>query len=212
MAADSGTGSSGDWTAGIVAIVAALLLGSAIPIGLYFGLYRPKVAERIAAQENKTKLDGEMNAMIARQEFVVKLETEADSVAERIEEIEKPFALADVEKMDVPEVHEALLRLAKLHNLGLLPERQQQLRAEIVFPAGQRIEFPHGLMATKLTIETHAYFHDFGRFLTAMETMEKFVIIPESLICTGDSNGGSRHMFRMNVFVIERRDVDAIGR
>lgn len=210
--ADKGLGSSGDWTAGIVAIVAALLLGSALPIGLYFGLYKPKVAERKAGEEKKKKLNADMEVMIARQEKVAELEAEGKEMAKRVKEIEKPFAVADTEKMDVPDVRAALLRLAEVHNLALLPERKGELGSEIVYTGKQRIAFEHGLMATKLVIEALAFYHDFGRFVTDMETMEKYVIIPETVVCMGNTNGGGRHLFRMGVYVIEKRDVESIGR
>jgi len=195
-----------------VAIIAALLLGSALPIGLYFGLYKPKLKERMEAQDKKQQLDTAMSIMIARQERVVKLEKEGEEMADRITKIERPFSVADTEKMDVPDVRAALLRLAEVNNLALAPEHVNERGAEIVFPGGQRIDFKHGLTATMLRIETQAYFHDFGRFLTQMETMENYVIVPETLHCVGNTNGGDRHIFRMVVYVIERRDVDSIGR
>lgn len=208
--AGSGKSSGSEWTAGVIAIIAALLIGSAIPIGLYFGLYMPKYRDRMAAEEKKTELATSMTMMIARQERITNLEKDADTVAERIEQIEKPFAVPVIEDEDVPDARIALLQLASDHKLARLPERQ--ILDEIVTSGRYRIPFPNGLMATKLKIEALAYYHDFGRFVTAMETLERFVIIPESLICTGDSNQSNRHKFRMVVYVIERRDVDSIGR
>lgn len=210
--AAKGTGSSGDWTAGIVAIVAALLLGSALPIGLYFGLYKPKEKQRIEAQNKLEQLKTDMQLMIARSDRVRGLEEDGVAVAERLKELEVPFAVSDPEKMDVPEARAALLRLAEKHHLGLRPERQQQLGAEVVFIGGDRIEFEKGLKATKLMIEAQAYYHDFGRFVSEMESLEQFVIIPESLLCKGDTNGGTDHVFIMVVYVVERRDIDSIGR
>ncbi|MCG3183147.1 MAG: hypothetical protein ICCCNLDF_01231 [Planctomycetes bacterium] len=208
-----GAGSSGgDWTAGIVAIVAALLLGGALPIGLYFGLYMPKEKERLDAVKKLDQLNIDMEMMLARGERVRGLEEDGSQMEERVKEIETPFALGDAEKLDVPDVRATLLRLAEKHQLALRPERQQQLGAEVVFTGGDRITFEKGLHATKLQIEAKARFHDFGRFVTEMETLEQFVIIPESLVCTGDANGGNDHVFIMVVYVVERRDVDAIGR
>lgn len=208
-----GAGSSGgDWTAGIVAIVAALLLGGALPIGLYFGLYKPKEKERLAAEQKLVQLNVDLELMMARGERVRGLEDDGVAMADRIKELESPFAVGDAEKMDVPEVRATLLRMAETHKLELRPERQQQLGAEVVFAGGDRITFEKGLTATKLQIEARARFHDFGRFITEMETLEKYVIIPESLVCTGDANGGNDHVFIMVVYVVERRDVDAIGR
>ena len=220
MADKTGSGSNGDWTAGIVAIVAALLLGGAVPLGVYFGLYVPKVKERQAAEEKQKALAVEMDLMLARGDRVRVLEEEGVDMEVRLRDVEAPFAEPDVERMDVPEVRAALLRLAERNNLSLRPERQQQLGAEIVYAPGIRLQFEKGLMATKLTIEARAYFHDFGRFVTQMETLAqegndgapKYVIIPEELTCTGDSNGGRKHTFVMSVYVVERREIDSIGR
>lgn len=208
-----GAGSSGgDWTAGIVAIVAALLLGSALPIGLYFGLFKPKEQERIDAQQKLEQVKVDYQMMLARADRVRGLVEDGVKMADDIKELESPFAVGDPEKLDVPEVRATLLRLAENHKLELRPERQAQLGAEVVFAGGERIAFEKGLQATKLQIEARARFHDFGRFITEMETLENYVIIPESLVCTGDANGGNDHTFIMVVYVIERRDVDAIGR
>ncbi|MCZ7604977.1 MAG: hypothetical protein M5U25_02675 [Planctomycetota bacterium] len=208
-----GAGSSGgDWTAGIVAIVAALLLGSALPIGLYFGLFKPKEQERIDAQQKLEQVKVDYQMMLARADRVRGLEEDGVKMADDIKELESPFAVGDPEKLDVPEVRATLLRLAENHKLELRPERQARLGAEVVFAGGERIAFEKGLQATKLQIEARARFHDFGRFITEMETLENYVIIPESLVCTGDANGGNDHTFIMVVYVIERRDVDAIGR
>lgn len=212
MAKGAAGSSGGDWTAGIVAIVAALLLGSALPVGLYFGLYKPKEKERLDAANKLEQLNVDMEMMIARGDRVRGLEEDGKQMEVRVQEMEIPFAVADAEKMDVPDVRATLLRLAEKHQLSLRPERQQQLGAEVVFTGGDRITFEKGLKATKLQIEAKARFHDFGRFVTEMETLEQYVIIPESLVCTGDANGGNDHVFIMVVYVVERRDIDAIGR
>lgn len=211
---------AGEWTAGIIAIVAALLLGGAVPIGLYMGLYKPKEQDRITAEAKLAELDVDWELLVARQQRVKGLQDDADDMERRLEEIEEPFASADVERLDVPEVRARLLTLAEKHNLELLPERQQELGSERVYTGNQRITFQHGLNATKLIIEAQAYYHDFGRFVTEMETLRdeedkaktKYVIIPEKLICKGDPNGGSRHVFVLHVFVVEKRDIASIGR
>jgi hypothetical protein len=63
-----------------------------------------------------------------------------------------------------------------------------------------------------LTVEAQAFFHDFARFLSKLEHMQNYVVIPEALICKGDANGGTTHTFILDVYVVERRDVDLIGR
>jgi hypothetical protein len=211
--AEKGAASSGaDWTAGIVAIVAALLLGSAIPIGLYFGLYKPKVAELAAANQKLNTLKNDMTAMVARSEKVTGLEKDGEALAKRVTDIEAPFAVSDPERLDVPDAWAAIQKLADDHYLELRPERKNQLGARVVYRSDSRIQFQDGLYATRLTVETQAFFHDFARFLSKLEHMQNFVVIPETLICTGDANGGTTHTFILHIYVVERRDVDLIGR
>jgi hypothetical protein len=210
--AEKGSLGGADWTAGIVAIAAALLLGSAIPIGLYFGLYKPKVAELVTANQKLTQIKVDMNAMVARSEKVTKLETEGDAMAKRVTEIEAPFAVSDPERLDVPDAWAAIQKLADDHYLELRPERKTQLGARVVYKSGNRIQFQDGLYATKLTVEAQAFFHDFARFLSKLEHMQNFVVIPESMTCIGDANGGTTHTFVLEIYVVERRDVDLIGR
>jgi hypothetical protein len=203
---------SSDWTAGIVAIAAALLLGGAIPIGLYFGLYKPKVAEHATAKQKLSALQVDMTAMVARSEKVTKLEADGVALAKRVTEIESGFAVSDPERLDVPDAWAAIQKLADDNYLELRPERKAQLGARVVYKSGNRIQFQEGLYATKLTVEAQAFFHDFARFLSKLEHMQNYVVIPEALICKGDANGGTTHTFILDVYVVERRDVDLIGR
>jgi hypothetical protein len=213
MAEKGASGSSaGDWTAGIVAIIAAMLLGGAIPVGLYFGLYKPKVAEHVAAKEKMKTLQADMDLMVARSEKVRKLEEEGDAMAVRVTKIEERFAVSDPERLDVPDAWAAIQKLAEDNFLELLPERKSQLGARVVFKSNNRIEFENGLHATRLRIEAQAYFHDFARFVSKLEYMDKFIVVPETLICKGDTNGGVTHKFFLDIYVIERRDVNSIGR
>lgn len=212
MADKGGASGNADWTAGIVAIVAALLLGSAIPIGLYFGLYKPKVAELAAANQKLNTLKADMTAMVVRSEKVTKLENDGDAMAKRVTELEAPFAVSDPERLDVPDAWAAIDKLANDHYLELRPERKTQLGARVVYKSNNRIQFQDGLFATKLTVEAQAFFHDFARFVSKLEYMQNYVVIPESLICKGDANGGTTHTFIMEIYVVERRDVDLIGR
>ncbi|MBK8206227.1 MAG: hypothetical protein IPK87_05435 [Planctomycetes bacterium] len=203
---------SGDWTAGIIAMFAALLIGGGIPVGLYLGLYAPKKQERIDAEKKYNELVSNEMVLLAQQADVMKLKAEADEMAERVKEIEAPFAVGSDARVDVPAARDALKLLAERHNLKLLPIRRQQAGAEVVFPGEAQVTFEKGLVATKLIIEAQATFHDFGRFVTEMEMLSNLVVIPATLDCQGDSNGGREHLFVMHVFVVQKRDVEVIGK
>jgi hypothetical protein len=214
--------SGGDWTAGIVAIVAALLLGGGIPVALYFGLYKPKVQEREAAEVRFQQLENDKELLLARQERVRGLEEDADDMAGRIEKLETRFVKpdsTDTADLDLKIVRATLTELAEKHNLTLLRERQQQKKAVMVYPANTRVVFENGLAATGIIVEAQATYHDFGRFLAEVESLDgpeieainRAVVIPESLICKGDANRGIRHVFILTLYVVEQRNVDEIG-
>lgn len=203
---------SGDWTAGIVAMVAAFLIGGGIPAGLYMGLYLPKKDERIASQKKLEEAKVQSQVLLAKQTDIKKLENEADEMAKRVEEIEAPFATGSSARMDVQAAREAISALADTHNLKLIPVRRQQPNAVIVYPGEVQVKFEYGLIATKLIIEAQATLHDFGRFVTAMEMEPSLVVLPSTLNCQGDSNGGREHIFVMHVFVVEKRDLATWGR
>lgn len=207
--ADKGTG---DWTAGIVAMVAALLIGGGIPLGLYMGLYVPKKQERIDAQKKYEELKVQSQVLGAKQQEIQGLEKDADEMAKRVEEIEAPFSLGSTARMDVQAAREAITALAERHNLKLMPVRRQQPNAVIVYPGEVQVKFEYGLVATKLIIEAQATLHDFGRFVTAMEMEPTLVVIPSTLECQGDSNGGREHLFIMHVYVVQKRDIATLGK
>lgn len=209
---DSG---SGDWTAGIVAIVAALLLGGGVPVGLYFGLYEPKVKEREAAEAQLQSLQSDQDLLLARQERVRGIEEERDDMIERVAALEARFTMpdaTDTADQDLKVIRGVLAELADQHHLSLMRGRAQNRELEIVKPAGQRVTFENGLSATGITIEAQATYHDFGRFMAAIEGLPDAVVIPAELICTGDASRGTQHAFILTVYVVEQRDIDAIGR
>lgn len=208
MADKNKNAAGSDWTAGIVAIVAALLLGGGIPVGLLYGLYFPKVKER-EGEEARMKEQEQVSELLGvRLAKVEKLESEAKEMRERLIDIEKPFSAPNA-----PEVIEQIDRLAQSHNLGLIPERRQMLRARIVYAGAESeaVSFAQGLNASCVWVDAFGTYHDFGRFLTALETMPGAVVICESLDCYGDQSGSTLHTFRLKLFVIERRDVDKVG-
>lgn len=206
MAKQASSG-SGDWTAGIVAIVAAMLLGGAIPIGLYYAMYVPSVQKRQAEERRFNELQTQSTLLIAREEKVRGLEADAVEMRARLDKVEKKFTAP----VDRTELVTRIANMARGHNLRLRAEMSNTLRAKIVYEGSAELKFLKGLKASAIIVDCQATYHDFGRFLAEVEAMEDAVLIVESLDINGDQNGGWSHNFMMTLYMIEKRDIDAVG-
>lgn len=209
MAKEKSQGISADWTAGIIAIVAALLLGGGVPIGLYLGLYEPKKNERIAGEQKLVEVQSKMDLEVERQKRVNELTQDSAKVEEWVREIEAPFT--DSSQLRV--VQEKLRTLCSDNNLRVPQDRLQfETNPEIVRATGERIPFKDGLQASQFLIHVTGTYHDFGRFFVQLEMLKDAVVIPEGLILLGDQSQGRKHVFLLTVYVVEKRDYAAIGR
>lgn len=205
--AKQASASSGDWTAGIVAIVAALLLGGAVPIALYYALYTPRFEARVAEEKKHKGYQDEETVLLAREEKVRKLEEDAKEMRERLAKVEEKFTPA----VDRAELVTRISKMAEGHNIRLRSEMATTLRAKVVFDGNSDVVFAKGLKAASIMVDCQATYHDFGRFLAELESMQDHVLIVESLDIDGDQNGGYSHSFKMTLYVIERRDLEAVG-
>ncbi len=211
-------GATGDWTAGIIAITAALLIGAGLTIGAYFGAYKPKQEQRIAADVKLGDLMVDQARVEMELERVRGMEADAKKMEERVAVLEKRFAEGNAADLDVPAVREKLKTLCLSHNLDFQDAVRQQRDAQMVYKGEKRIEFPHGLAATLLRIDVKGTFHDFGRFLRELEVLDTLtedggpVVIAESLSLVGDNNGKREHNFMLQVYVVEKRDLATVGR
>lgn len=200
--------SSGDWTAGIVAITAALLLGGAIPVALYYALYVPRVREREAEEVKLRTLHDDEQLLMARRDRVKGLEDDADEMRKRLAEVEEQFTAPT----QFGELVSRTAKLADSHHLRLRADQAQMVRAKVVYDGNRRINFAKGLKASQILVEGQAWYHDLGRFITEIESLKDAVVVVESLEMRGDQNGGYSHNFKLSLYVIERRDLDAVGK
>ncbi|MBX3473644.1 MAG: hypothetical protein KF754_04615 [Planctomycetes bacterium] len=200
-------GGGGDWTAGIVAIVAAVLLGGAIPIALYYALYVPQVQARVAEDKKLNELKATEEILVGRETRVRVLETEGAEMRERLAKLEEKFT-APVDRADLIN---RISKIAADHNIRLRSEQSQMLRAKTVYDGAKELTFPQGLKAASILVDCQATYHDFGRFVAALESMPDAVLIIESLDIDGDQNGGYSHVFSMTIYSIERRNLDQVG-
>jgi Tfp pilus assembly protein PilO len=201
----------GDWTGGLLAILAATLIGVGVPGALYQALYKPKVAERKAEQRRLENLKTD-DAITMQRELEVKGHEEEEKVmAERVAEMSKRYSEPVEDLWDVPALRRDLTQLAQDHGLQIVEVFGQQ-RPEMITPSQSRVTFKYGLRATKLRLEALATFHDFARFLRTVEELANAVVIPERLQMVGDQTGGREHRFMLEFYALERRDVDTLGR
>jgi Tfp pilus assembly protein PilO len=207
----------GDWTAGLLAIAAAVMIGGALPIGLWFGLYQPKLKERESLEIRHQELQTQFENLNRQMSVVTALEADGQTMAERLAVLEAPYHEAEQRRNDVPTARALLNALAEEHRLAP-PEEVARLGHEVVRPGSRRIRWRHGLSATQLMIHATGTFHDFARFVTDMEnlgspeaTESRVVVIPDLLICQGDSSAGVIHTFMMTIYVVESRNIDEIG-
>ncbi|MDC1142818.1 hypothetical protein OAU50_06975 [Planctomycetota bacterium] len=197
---------SGDWTAGIVAIVAALLLGIGVPVGLYYGLYVPRTKTYAGLEAKKAELKVRQEAQLVRVGIVKELKEDSLKLEKELNDAESKFS------EDARTVISSILLLAEEHNLALLPERQDEDGANIAYRGNDDVKWKEGLVAVEVRVEATGTFHDFGRFMAGVEGLEDAVIIPKELIVFGDSSRGSEHRYNWYLYVVEKRDVSIVGR
>lgn len=197
----------GDWTAGIVAITAAVLLGGAIPIALYYTLYTPQVLARQGEEKKLVELKATEEVLVGRETRVRTLETEGAEMRERLAKLEERFTAP----VDRAELVTRISNIAQDHNIRLRAEQAQTLRAKTVYDGAKELTFARGLKASSIMVDCQATYHDFGRFVAALESLPDAVLIIESIDIDGDQNGAYSHVFQMTIYAIERRNLDAVG-
>jgi Tfp pilus assembly protein PilO len=205
-------GNTGDWTAGLLIIAAAVLIGAGIPLGLWLGLYQPKVAEHAAKRAILEQLNTQLEELFGRKEVVSRIQRDVEHMSERLTELEQREVPEDERHQNELMRAAALLnRLADTHNLEVPVERFAP-GMEVVRPGPGRVSWPHGLRASQLEIHASGTFHDFARFVQDMESRRELLVIPDSMSMIGDVTGTRRiHTFTMRIYVIEARDIEAIG-
>jgi Tfp pilus assembly protein PilO len=210
-------GATGDWTAGMVAIAAAVLIGAGLTIGAYFGASVPMKEQRQTADRKLSELMVDQAMVEMELERVRGMEADAKRMEERVAALEENFAVGKPADLDVPKVRDEIEDLCQAHNLDFLDVVRQQRDAQMVYKGEKRIEFQHGLAATLLMVDVKGTFHDFGRFLRDLEMLDTRkeggpVVIAESLSLIGDNNGKREHTFRLQAYVVEKRDLTTVGR
>jgi len=126
----------------------------------------------------------------------------------RLAEVEKQFTAPT----EFSELVAHITKLAASNHLRLRADQAQMVRAKVVYDGNRRINFAKGLKASQILVEGQAWYHDLGRFVTELESLNTAVVLVESLEMRGDQNGGYSHNFKLSLYVIERRELDAVGK
>ncbi|MCC6572649.1 MAG: hypothetical protein IT462_02555 [Planctomycetes bacterium] len=205
MATDINKGDTNDWTAGIIAIGAALVLGAAAPIGIYFGLYMPQTKQlemwTLNAQANEIKLHAEQE----KEGRMQKMQGESDRVRGEIEKVEARFSAAD-ENL----IHQ-IEGIAQRHKVELPQDKRNFKDVMLVKNMESPTFMPQKLRAEKIYIECSATYNDFGRFMAELENLPNATLIPGNFVAAGNSGAGKTHTFRVEFFVVQKRDLGSIG-
>lgn len=233
--ADSG---AGDWTAGLIAIAAALLIGAAAPVAIYYALYLPRVEVSAAERVKLADQESRQSVLHKGQAEVKGFEADIAKLKSRLSAAEGVFTPPDL----VPKLVKRLSDLAASYNILLRQDRRQMIGAKVVYEEGAPFIFPDGLRGTRVVVVGQAPYHDLCRFVCDVESqssgmnraaaggaappagdpeaeardreaemLKQAVVIIESLNIQGDQNGGYAHNFQMTLYVIERRNVDEVG-
>ena len=196
-----------EWGAGILAISATVFIGAAIPVILYFVLYTPQVQRKNDQKARTVQMTDQLNKELQRGDDLAKLRTEGEEVAKALEESEKRFGPQDTQSSV-----DTLLKMLTANNLRRTPEAVTRREKDPIRRTDIRAEFPGGLQAAMVTINCFGKWSDFVTFIAAAESHKEATFVVGEMIADGDRNGKEDHTFLVDIWIIQRRNVDAIGR
>lgn len=199
-------GDKADWGAGILAIVAALLFGAGLPIGLYYGVYKPKIEAHQKLKAEAVTLDGEEQKLINQQTKIGELKEDSKLVEGKLVEVESSFSTSHTS------VISHIRKLAKDNRLEAMAEKDGDTGTQAVKLQTNKAVWAEGLEARKVRVRASGTYHDFGRFMAAVEGMENTTIIPRTLEIDGDASTGNEHQFTWEIYIVVKRDIDKVGR
>lgn len=197
---------SNEWGAGLLAIAATVLIGAAIPVILYFLLYKPQVLRKEAERNRLTQLDTSLNTEIARGTALAELRTEGEEVAKNMEELEKRFSAPDMDASV-----EKLQQLLNANNLRRTPEAVVRREKSAIAKTDSKSEFPSGLSAVMVRIVCYGKWKDFVTFVAALESHKDGTFVIGELVAEGDKNGKDDHTYSVDVWIVQSRNIAAIG-
>ncbi|KAA0217777.1 hypothetical protein EDM80_02795 [bacterium] len=199
--------SSGDWTAGLIAIFATLLLGGAAPIALFFLLYKPQTIKREEQVTREKNLKSELDIQLARQANLAGLQKEGEEVASKLGELEKQFA-----DKTIQEAVKKIGAMLEANKLEMTPEAKLRRDTSAIRMSDTKDDFPGGLRALQISVTCYGRWKDLATFIASVESMKEFTVVFGDLRGEGDKNAGDKHTYNFDLWIMMRRDLDKIGR
>jgi hypothetical protein len=167
MMAKTGTGgAAGEWTAGLIAILATVLIGAAIPIALYFTLYVPRTEAHASVKQKLVTEEARELTLSIKAAKVAGLKKDADGLVARLASAEDKFTPTEL----VAQVVKRLSNLAVEHKLGLRKEQQTLIGAKVVNESGAPVIMAGGLRGVQVAVVGQARYHDLCRFIAEVES------------------------------------------
>lgn len=200
------TDKKNEWGAGLLAIAATVLVGAAIPVILYFLLYKPQVQRKEEQRNRLTQLDIQLNGEIARGSVLSGLKAEGEEVARSMEELEKRFATEDIDASV-----DKLLQLLNANNLKRTPEAVVRREKSPISKSDSKADFPNGLHALMVRVVCFGKWKDFITFIAAVESSKDGTFVIGELIAEGDKNGKDDHTYSVEIWIVQGRNIAAIG-
>lgn len=196
-----------EWGAGLLAIAATLFIGAAIPIILFFVVYKPQVQRKEAEKARTVQLGVQLDEQIERGKKLGDLQAQGEEVAAKLTELEKRFTKGDTEIAVAK-----LLELLAANNLRRTPDAVVRREKDPIRRTDIREAFTNGLSAGMVTISCYGQWRDFVTFVAAAESEATATFVFGEIYAEGDRNGKDDHTFLADVWIVLGRNIDAIGR
>lgn len=199
--------SGNEWTAGLIAIFATILIGGAIPVALYFAMYVPQTKKKLQQEQRLAQLQTDYDLEFARTERIGGLKKDGEQVEKELKKVEERFADKGVQS-----VLDKLQKLLDSNKLDMTPDAKTRREASAIRVSDLKSDFPGGLQAVPVTVNCWGTWKDFATFIAAVESMGNATVVVGELRAAGDKNAGKSHTYEVELWIVQRRDTDAIGR
>ena len=200
------TEKTNEWGAGMLAIAATLFIGAAIPVILFFVVYKPQVQRKEEQKARMVQLDAQLNEQMVRGGDLLKLQGEGEDVAKSLTELEKRFSSSDVQSSI-----EKLLALLNANSLKRTPDAVVRREKDQIRRSDIKDEFPNGLHAAMVTVNCYGKWSDFVNFVATAESETSATFVVGEFYAEGDRNGKNDHTFLVDIWIVQGRNIPAIG-